>query len=185
LGKPVDIMQVDIAGVRLGMSVKQVIAALKKHFNADDSQIKTGDWNVNDELLANGNRGVGSVAYLEKGQEIVNVSFAIKIPVDNSEPEAASRIQYSLIDNEPNRTQMLQSTITKYGAPTAYDNTTDVYQWCAYNPAPAYRGGPSVCDILNKSNLNLSRTKLTLADPSYAEKIAQEKQRRQTQKPKF
>jgi hypothetical protein len=180
--KPVDITQFEVAEVHLGMSVKQVIAALKKHFNAADSQIKTVTLPA---VLLASNQYVASVSYSENGQEIVHVSFTIKVPAGNSEPEAASSIQYSLNDAEANRKQMLQSAITKYGAPTAYDNTIDTYQWCAYKPGPRWPGGPLACDMLNKSHLKLYRASLTLADPTYAVKLAEEVTRRQTQTPKF
>jgi hypothetical protein len=182
LGKPVDITQFDIAEVRLGMSVKQVIAALKKHFNAADSQIS--NVTLPTGLLAS-KEYVASVRYSENGQDIVNVSFTIKVPVDSAEPEAASGIQYGLNDVEANRTQMRQAAIAKYGAPTAYDNTSDFYEWCAYKPAPPWPGGPLVCDIRNKPHLKLYRASLTLADPTYADRVAEEVKRQQTQTPKF
>ena len=84
-GKPVEQpYTLDIASVRLGMSAKDAIAAIKQHFHASDKQLtilRGGS------ALRPGKDFVAGVIYREDGFEVLDVGFAERVPPEDARPE--------------------------------------------------------------------------------------------------
>src|SRR5262249_47979302 len=95
-GKLVDVMALDVAGVRLGMSVKDVVAALKNNFKDDGGKVEVDKLPSTSPLLPAGKTYIERVQYLKDGAAVVQVYFVIGLPVNEVQPEVASSVSYSV-----------------------------------------------------------------------------------------
>src|SRR5262249_3374956 len=93
-GKLVDIMALDVAGIRLGMSLKDVVAVLKNNFKGDGGEVVVGNPPFLSPLLPAGKTYIPSVAYLKDNAVVVQVYFVIGLPVNQAQPEVVSSVFY-------------------------------------------------------------------------------------------
>jgi hypothetical protein len=184
-GKLVDVMALDVAGVRLGMSVKDVVAALKNNFKGDGGKVEVDKLPSTSPLLPAGKTYIERVQYLKDGASVVSVYFAIGVPVKEVQPEAVFSVSYSAGSIQENQKRLQQAAFEKYGAPTYRDAAAPEDQWCA-KVEPRTNDDLSEGCKRTKAALRLTYQGLKLEDPTALEKVRAEIERRQIQgKPKI
>jgi hypothetical protein len=184
-GKLVDVMALDVAGVRLGMTVKDAVEALKNNFKGDGGRVEVDKLPSPSPLLPAGKTYIERVQYLKDGAAVVQVYFVIGVPVNAAQPEVASSVSYSAGSIQENQKRLQQAAHEKYGAPTYRDATLPEDQWCA-KVEPRTNDDLSEGCKRTKPALRLTYQGLKLEDPTALEKVRAEVERRQIQgKPKI
>jgi hypothetical protein len=156
--------------VRLGMSGKEAIAAIKQHFNASDEQIS---FREGPSSLRPGQSIISYVGYKKISEDVLWVVFQDRIPLDDARPEYAVDMKYRIDEFRPDELkQMRQAALEKYGPPTIVGKVQPFEQWCAKIESRRVFGGPDGCVPEHKPVLVLRRNGLELVDGSYAEKLS-------------
>jgi hypothetical protein len=155
--RSVDALQLDVAGVMLGMGYDQALSALAVHFKlspAERAQLKAststsfGQITKQEQPIA--------VRFTKDGNSVV-VNFVERVPDGQSEKVAVSRVNLSIPGTKGNADAMKESA-RAYGEPSDPRRKAQL-MWCAhYNQI-------AICDPL-KAKLALTMTSLALSDVS-------------------
>ena len=173
-------MALDVAGIRLGMSLKDVVAVLKNNFKGDGGEVVVGNPPFLSPLLPAGKTYIPSVAYLKDNAVVVQVYFVIGLPVNQAQPEVVSSVFYYASFIPGDQKQLQQAALEKYGAPTYHDAEASEDQWCA-KVEPRTNDDLSEGCKRTKPALRLTYQGLKLEDPTALEKVRAEVERRQIQ----
>ncbi|MFJ1299034.1 hypothetical protein ACILG0_03645 [Pseudomonadota bacterium AL_CKDN230030165-1A_HGKHYDSX7] len=165
-GKPVDVSDVAIGGVKLGMSHLEAIRAAAAHFQVQPDQIKP------DKLPADkGSTGASmpmSFSYASR-TETLRVSVVSRMPHDPERPTAVTQITYERKGESPEVSQSVRdAAVARYGEPTSGKTGTgaQAYAWCAH---PGEMG----CAKSGGAVLTATGSMLTLRDRGYEERARQ------------
>lgn len=159
--RSVDVTPLDVASVKLGMSYDEAFAAITKHFQLSSNEIKR----VKDSTIYSYSRITKSqqpsnIKYT-KDSTMLEVSFSVRIPVNQSNPVAVSRIHYGIPNTKENAAMLKESSLSKYGQPS--DNRRQAnLMWCAHYNQIAQ------CEP-SQPKLSLSLGSLVLDDPTIEE----------------
>lgn len=155
--RQVDVLQLDVAGVKLGMGYEQALSALADHFKlstAERAQLKASTSIAYGEVTKKDQPT--SVRFTKDGNTVV-VSFVERVPSDQNEKVRVSRVNLSIPGTKGNADSMKQSAREKYGEPSDPRRRSHLV-WCAhYNQI-------SQCDPA-RPKLSLIMTSLSLSDP--------------------
>lgn len=162
--RSVDALQLDVAGVRLGMGYDQALSAIAEHFKLSAAE--------RTELKASTSTSYGPITKREqpatirftKDNNTIVVSFVERVPVGQGEAVAVSRVNLGIPSVSGNAAAMREAARAKYGEPSDARRKA-VFHWCAhYNQI-------ATCDP-SKPKLSLVASSLSLSDPTL-EKAAQ------------
>lgn len=163
-GKPVDVSDVAIGGVKLGMSHREAIRAAAAYFKVEADQIRP------DKLAADkGAAGAGmpmSFSYASR-TETLRVSSVSRTPPDPDRPTAVTQITYERKGESPEVNQSVRdAAVAKYGEPTSGKTNQGAYAWCA-------QPGEMGCAKSAGAVLTATGSMLTLRDRGYEERARQ------------
>jgi len=159
--RSVDVTPLDVASVKLGMSYDQAFAAITNHFQLSSNEIKQVKYStIYSYSRITKNQQPSSIKYTKDGT-MLEVSFSVRIPVNQSNPVAVSRIHYGIPNTKENAAMLKESSLSKYGQPS--DNRRQAnLMWCAdYNQI-------AQCEP-SQPKLSLSLGSLVLDDPTIEE----------------
>lgn len=156
--RSVDVLPLDVASVKIGMSYDEASSAVAKHFKLSLSEIKLMKDSTQQTYSSITRSNQPSNMRYRKGETSIEVSFSLRVPVDKSNSVAVSRVYYSIPNTRENVDALKEAAIAKYGQPSD-DRRIAVFHWCAhYNQV-------ATCDPL-KPSLSLSTGALVLVDPT-------------------
>jgi len=156
--RAVDALQLDVAGVKLGMGYDQALSALGDHFKlstAEREQLKASTSIAYGEITKKDQPT--SVRFTKDGNTVV-VSFVERVPSDQTEKVRVSKVSLSIPSSKGNADSMRQSARDKYGEPSD-PRRKSLLVWCAHYNQIAQ------CDPA-KPKLSLAMTSLSLSDPT-------------------
>jgi hypothetical protein len=154
--RSVDALQLDIAGVRLGMGYDEALSALADHFKltpAERAQLRSSTSTSYGPITKQ--EQPATVRLVKDGNTVV-VTFVERVPDGKGETVAVSRVSLSIPGTPGNAAAMKESARAKYGEPSDARRKA-LLMWCAHYNQPA------ICDPL-KPKLSLTMTSLTLSD---------------------
>lgn len=156
--RPVDALQLEVAGVKLGMGYDQALEALATHFQLSQKEradLKAATLTSYGPITKK-NQPV-SVGFTKDGNTVV-LNFVERVPDGQGDSVAVFRVSLSIPNASGNAAAMKQAAIAKYGEPSD-PRRKAVFHWCAhYNQITA-------CDPL-KPKLSLVAGSLSLSDPT-------------------
>lgn len=146
-GRHDDLWKFDIGDVKLHMSGKEVIEALKKKFGSslnvvqvDTIQLAPKDviaYSVFKSRLVPGKSYINGIAYSVSGQHDYSIVLSERLPgEDDTRPETVVRVmlQPRNISTREDMYQFDKAVLDKYGTPTWDDNSTGYFSrkiiWC-------------------------------------------------------
>ena len=118
-GVGLDVSKFDVAGVKLGMSKDEAIAAIKDKFGFQDGDIKYKESDTK------------NTAELTVKDEVHNIFIRFNRNINESGELGAYWINYTLPSSKENASALNAAAQEKYGEPTQDDGTK--MSWCA-NP---------------------------------------------------
>ena len=137
-GPNVDARQLDIATVKIGMSIDEAVAALVDRYKISKEDIKliSSPERINDVLveiplalsLTDEKREGLTIGHPSSGWEL-DVAFLTKFPYDKNDPVEVNRITYIMAWTHENQLSLRQASLEKYGVPTV-DLQAMGFQWC-------------------------------------------------------
>lgn len=159
--RSVDVTPLDIAGVKLGMSYEEALAAISHNFQLSPGEIKrikASTLYVYSRIAKS--QQVNSIRFMKDGTTLA-VSFSVQIPLNQSSPVAVSGVHYGIPNTKENVAMLKEESLSKYGQPSDSRRQATM-MWCAhYNKV-------SQCE-LSKPRLTLTLGSLVLKDPTLDE----------------
>ena len=116
-GVGLDVSKFDVAGVKLGMSKDEAIAAIKDKFGFQDSDIEYKESDTK------------NTAELTVKDEVHNIFIRFNRKINESGELGAYWINYTLPSSKENASALNAAAQEKYGEPTQDDGTK--MSWCA------------------------------------------------------
>jgi len=157
-----DVLKLDVAGVKLGMSPSEVVAALKAKYKVADSKIKRLKFGGSPYIKGN----FISTVELKNANTTVRVNFGVVPPVNKLKPIKAENIKYTVAFTNENVAKLKKAVIAKYGKPTANQKTSATLEWCTKaEDVMSFMGTTKGCSGM-KPYLRLNLTRLQLFDPT-------------------
>ncbi len=140
-GKSVDVMKLDISGVRLGMSQEEALKILKEKFPDDKKPSKSESHDSYSKL--HGTPYVKSIIFNNrKDHEVVSVDFEPNVLENKPQELVVSAVDYYIRDDLgsglAHAPKIKKAAVDKFGAPVAIDSDGNYY-WCDL-------GGKKECD---------------------------------------
>lgn len=157
----IDVTQLDIAGVKLGMTTAQAVAATLTGLKVNKSEIKFDRFPAPNLVTRTKEPQYFSV---DKDREKLVVHLAPTIPHDSKNPMRVAMIAYEMTWTQANAKSMREAALRKFGPPS--NGTIAVMsEWCA---APSVVSTEGCSDVRNREPvLTFHGTKLELLDPRY------------------
>ena len=122
-----DVLQVDVSGVKLGMSPDEVATALKAKYKVADNKIQRLKFGGSPHIKGN---YISSII-LRMDNSKVRVAFGVVPPVNKAKPVQAENIEYTLTYTPENYERLKKAAIKKYGQPTSVRKATGILEWCS------------------------------------------------------
>lgn len=142
-GKSVDVMKLDISGVRLGMSQEEALKILKEKFPKDKKPSKGESDDSYSKL--HGKPYVKNIIFnnrKDKDLEVVSVNFAPNVLENKPQELVVSAVEYYIGDDLgvglAHAPKIKKAAVDKFGAPVVIDSDGNYY-WCDL-------GGKKECD---------------------------------------
>lgn len=159
--RPADLSHADIAGVRIGMTKDEAVAAATFVLKVPKSAVSFEQSPAVNPVT---NTAEPNYFSLEKGLVKLTVHMAPQIPRDTKNPMRVEMISYAMPWTPDNVKAMKEAAIQKYGSPSN-GLIPAVSDWC--NVPDKNPGMACEFDARNHRKLSLSGTELTLTDMSY------------------
>ncbi|MGV7210723.1 hypothetical protein ACLB1G_23060 [Oxalobacteraceae bacterium A2-2] len=161
--RSVDASSFDVAGVKLGMSLAEAVAAAASKLQIDKRAIEIDKFPQTNPVTQS-----KEPAYIivKSGLAILSVHFLPRVPINRAAPMAVSHIIYEMPWTPDNVKAMQAAAIQKYG-PTSNGSVGVTYQWCA---RPSQNVGEG-CHGFQGPTLSLSGNRLELTDPSFHQAV--------------
>lgn len=161
--KLVDAIAFDVAGVKLGMTPTEAVAAASSKLQIDKRAIEFDKFPKRN-LVTRSKEPEYFIA--KSGLARLFVHFSPRMPVDKANPMVVSHIIYEMPWTPDNVKSMQATAIQKYG-PTSNGILGARYEWCA---RPSKNIGEG-CSEFQGPKLSLSGTRLELTDPSFQQAV--------------
>lgn len=155
----VDASGFDVAGVKLGMTAAEAIAAASSTLHIDKRAIEFDKFPMWNQVAQSKEPGY---FIAKNGLDKLTVRFSPRVPIDKANPMVVNLISYELPWTPENIKSMQVAAIQKYG-PTSYGIGGASYRWCARPSKNIAKG----CNEFMGPKLSLSGSILELADPSF------------------
>ena len=160
-GKSVDVMKLDISGVRLGMSQEEALKTIKEKLpNASKREGIESD----KDLSKLHGKPFGRIAIFNVGEEeIIGIIFEPNVLENKPQELVVAAVYYVLHEGDinTNKKRMLKDAVEKFGAPVA-TAPLGKYEWCDL-------GGMPLCDedkpIMTLENSNKNSVSWSLRNP--------------------
>ena len=185
-GPSVDVTTLDIAGVKIGMSADEAIAALIDTYGVNVADIEVtmvDDSDVGNKIVQritllspDAETGYTGVSTISKGWK-VDVGFVPVVPF-NGESVQATSITYEIARTSDNRKALAQAATEKYGEPSSQKPGGLQLTWCE-NPPKGYGS----CDA--DAYLQIQGTKMVLIDSRINNQVGKARQAAKSVKPKI
>lgn len=172
--RSVDVSQFDVAGVKLGMTQSEAVAAATAKLKIDITSVEF-EKSPKENPVTKSKEPMYFTATNGSGNLIVG--FHPKIPTDKSNPMLVSFVKYEMPSTPDNVQSMEAAALEKYGQPTLA--TSAAYQWCS---SPAEQVG---CTFFQGPRMGLSRGVIILDDPTYKKAVDRFIEKSQSSKPAF
>lgn len=177
--RPADLSHADIAGVRIGMTKDEAVAAATSVLKVPKSTVS---FEPSPAVNPVTNTAEPKYFSLEKGLVKLTVHMAPQIPRDAKNPMRVEMISYAMPWTPDNVKAMKEAAIEKYGPPSN-GLIPAVSDWCDVpdkNPGMACE-----FDARNHRKLSLSGTDLTLEEMSYHQAYQKFMNSQNSAKPSF
>lgn len=163
-GKSVDVMKLDISGVRLGMSQEEALKILKEKFpNASKENERKSE---EDLSKLHGKSFVRFAVFNMGDGETIVIDFEPNVLENKPQELVVAGVFYFLGegDSDTNMKRMQKDAVKKFGAPVA--KFLGGYEWCDLSGKP-------LCEkdkpILSLKNLSLNKKNPILGKKNFAE----------------
>jgi hypothetical protein len=159
--RSVDVIGFDVASVKLGMSYDEALTAIAKHFQLSAAEIKqTKASTIYTYSRITKDKQPNTLRFV-KDKVTMEVTFSVRLPINQSSPVSVSRIHYGIPLTKDNSVSLKEAALSKYGQPSD-DRRQGNLMWCAhYNQI-------TQCE-LTKPKLSLALGALVLDDPTLDE----------------
>lgn len=191
--KPVNVENLYIAGIRLGMSPQEAITAIKSYLNVDENKLAIDNYGRSQFLNNGQTEFINRISYYN-GAESIRVELHVSPPVDISNPVKVELVEYGLSNKDEhnlpkNKRSLYQAALSKFGPPSIIENELfggEQYYWAseinnASNPGETPRYSAS----LKKPYILYDGGSLVLFDPTANQRRIDEENKRAKKKPRI
>jgi hypothetical protein len=161
--KSVDASGFDVAGVKLGMTPTEAVAAASSKLQIEKRAIKFDKFPQKNAVTQSKEP---EYFIADSGLSKLTVYFSARVPFDKANPMVVSHIIYELPWTADNVKSMQAKAIEKYG-PTSNGTVVIAYHWCE---RPRKNVGEG-CHEFQGAKLSLAGTKLELIDPTFKQAV--------------
>lgn len=163
-----DVSQFDVAGVKLGMTVKEAEAAIRTKLNVTDNEIRYDAYPRKNRVTNTKEPGYFVV---KKGSMEVQVSFVPAVPLNPEDPMIVSLVSFKMPRTPENMASMQKLAFEKYGKPSngvrKADREFTAYKWCYVEESKR----PWGCVHSTGAKLSLNPPQLEMTDVSYQKAV--------------
>jgi hypothetical protein len=175
--RAVDAGEFDIAGVKLGMTVKVAIEAITNKLDVSKAEVKFDKYPMKNLVTQTKEPKYFSV---KKGGAEITVYMEPKVPHDINDPMIVSSVVYKQQWTPENAKAMKDMALKKYGEPS--NGVIGVsYQWCSKPHSNPGFG----CSEFKGPKLKLSGVKLELGNSQYHQAVIDFMNKKKNSKPTF
>mgnify|MGYP000944717775 FL=1 len=151
-GKSVDVMKLDISGVRLGMSQEEALKILKEKFpNASKENERKSGENLS---KLHGKSFVHFAMFNMGDGETISIDFEPNVLENKPQELVVAGVLYFLGegDSDTNVKRMQKDAVKKFGAPVAIDMFGG-YEWCDLGGKPLCEDDKPILSLKKKNPL--------------------------------
>ena len=176
-----DVSQFDVAGVKLGMTVKEAEAAIKSKLNVTDADIRRG--------FPQKNRVTNTEEYsyfnVTKGNMEITISLTPAIPPNAEDPMVVSLVSFKMPRTPENMANMQKLAFEKYGKPSngvrKADREFTSYKWCYVEESKRSLG----CVHSTGAIIRLDPPQIQMSDNSYNKAVVDYLNKQDSSTPQF
>ena len=169
--KNVNVAELDIGGIKLGMNPDQVIEKIVDTYQIEKQKLSIGD------RRSEGVEYVSEISYNSKKMNIRVKFCCTREGKDNTPLVVVEYISYGIPFTVENKKSMRDMALSKYGEPSK-KTKNDIY-WCDH-----LGKSPFTCATY-EPKLHLTNTNIYLKDEGYSKRLKEFLRKKKIVKPKF